>query len=195
MIAVRAAARYRFLNFDFDAGQRARGSWADWSIMLSFRTAACAVFRRRRTRGACGLDTGGRPAFFDRVGWIGSSWRGMVPSSVRLCLATPNRQNRAGGEADQALRDAPEEDLRHPRASMRPDHEQVRAGPPRCARDLLVWRPVEKKRGCPHSGLPRAADKSLELLLSVLSGPSVDRLVGPGRHEGEVGANRQRQWR
>ena len=81
MIAARAAARYPFLNFGFDAGQRARGSWADWSIMVSFRTAACAVFCRRRTRGASGLDTGGRPAFFDRVGWIGPSWWGMVPSS------------------------------------------------------------------------------------------------------------------
>jgi hypothetical protein len=81
MIAARTAARYRFLNFGFAAGQRARGSWADWSNMVSFRTAACAVFCRRRTRGATRRDSGGRPAFFDRVGWIGPSWRGMVPFS------------------------------------------------------------------------------------------------------------------
>jgi hypothetical protein len=56
------------LNFDFAAGQRARVSWAGWSSIVSFRTAAVAVFCRRRTRGAIGRCSGGRPAFFDRVG-------------------------------------------------------------------------------------------------------------------------------
>jgi hypothetical protein len=65
------SARYRFGNFFFAAGQRTRGSLAGWSSIESFRTAAATVLRRRRTRGISARGSGGRPAFFDRVGRIG----------------------------------------------------------------------------------------------------------------------------
>jgi hypothetical protein len=58
--------RYRFGNFGFDAGQRARGSCDDWSAVVSLRTATVAVFCRRRTRAVAGSSRGGWPAFFDR---------------------------------------------------------------------------------------------------------------------------------
>jgi len=55
-------------NFGFEAGQRARGSCSVWNSVVSFRTAAVAVFRCRRTRGVTVTSARGRPAFFERGG-------------------------------------------------------------------------------------------------------------------------------
>jgi hypothetical protein len=99
------------------------------------------------------------------------------------------------GESDEALGHAPEYDLRNAGSTVGPDHEQVRARPPSHARNLLVWRAVEKKRGGPNAGLPCPVDQNRKLLLSVLSGLPVDRFVGRGDHESEVAADGERHWR